>query len=141
MTQTHDDVPARAGASESLAAISLAQVPTPFAGWLAMADPERPIDLRRLLPDVEVRVEPTSIGFSTALSMSEPTLVVLISPPADPGDLQSVASWLAINPDAHAVLVSQHQAVALRLHALELGFDDAVDLSSDPMEAVSYTHL
>jgi DNA-binding response OmpR family regulator len=136
MTQTHDDVPTRAGASEPLAAISLAQVQTPFSGWLAMADPEGPIDLRRLFPDVEVRVEPTSTGFSTALSMSEPTLVVLISPPADPGDLQSVASWLAINPDARAVLVSQHQAVALRLHALELGFDDAVDISSDPMEVV-----
>jgi DNA-binding response OmpR family regulator len=38
--------------------------------------------------------------------------------------------------DTSAVLLSPHQAVAVRLHALELGFDDAVDLSADPMEVV-----
>jgi DNA-binding response OmpR family regulator len=124
------------GAGDPRSGVPVAPVIQPFAGWLVLADPDGPIDLLRLFPDVEVQVEPTSTGFSKALSLSEPSLIVLISPPADPGDLQLVASWLAVNPDSCAVLMSPHQAVALRLHALELGFDDAVDLSSDPMEVV-----
>jgi DNA-binding response OmpR family regulator len=136
VTQAYDDAPIRTpdiGARSGLPAPHEGEA---FTGWLAMADPDGPIDLRRLFPDVEVRVEPTSTGFSNVLALSEPSLVVLISPPADPGDLQRVASWLAVNPDSCAVMLSSHQAVALRLHALELGFDDAVDLSSDPMEVV-----
>jgi DNA-binding response OmpR family regulator len=136
VTQAYNDVPIRAGENGAQSSAPAPQQYQPFTGWLAMADPDGPIDLRRLFPDVEVKVERTSAGFSTALSLSEPTLVVLISPPADPGDLQLVASWLAVNPDSCAVMLSPHQAVALRLHALELGFDDAVDLSSDPMEVV-----
>lgn len=108
----------------------------PFEGWLALTDPDGPIDLQRLFPDVDIRVEPTSAGFSEALATSEPSLLVLMAPPAGPSDLQHVASWLANNPGASAVMLSAHQYVALRLHALELGFEDAVDLSSDPMEVV-----
>ena len=84
-----------------------------------MADPEGPIDLRRLFPDVDVRVEPTSEAMADALKLSEPSLVVLMAPPAEPGDLQRVAGWLSANPGARAVLISPHQAVAIRLHALE----------------------
>lgn len=113
-----------------------APLPGPFAGWLALADPDGPIDLQRLFPEVEMLVERTSAGFSEALARTQPGLVVLIAPPADPGDLQCVAIWLAANPGSCAVLMSPHGAVAVRLHALELGFDDAVDLSSDPMEVV-----
>ena len=104
--------------------------------WLALADPNGPIDLARFFPDVEIRVDPTSSTFSDALSAVEPSLVVLIAPPAGPGDLQRVAGWRAVHERSRAVLLSPHQAVAARLHALELGFDDAVDLSSDPMELV-----
>ncbi|HEX7490906.1 MAG TPA: response regulator transcription factor, partial [Candidatus Limnocylindrales bacterium] len=136
MTQAYNDVPLHAGDIDAHSGMPSPPAGEPFTGWLAMADPDGPIDLRRLFPDVEVRVEPTSTGFSSALALSEPSLVVLISPPADPGDLQRAASWLAVNPDSCAVMLSPHQAVALRLHALELGFDDAVDLSSDPMEVV-----
>lgn len=110
--------------------------PEPLADWLALADPDGPIDLPRLFPDVEVRVEPTSIAFEHALAVMDPCLVVLIAPPAAPGDLQLVAAWRAAREDSCAVLLSPHHAVALRLHALELGFDDAVDLSSDPMEVI-----
>jgi DNA-binding response OmpR family regulator len=83
-----------------------------------------------------VRVQPDSATFSDALAFAEPTMVVLIAPPAGPGDLERVAMWLGSHRDTCAVLLSPHQAVAVRLHALELGFDDAVDLSSDPMEVV-----
>ncbi len=135
MTQAHDDVPSGARAGEPRAGLPLASTP-PFDGWLALADPDGPIDLKRLFPEVEIRVEPTSAGFSDALSASQPSLLVLMAPPAGPGDLQRAASWLTTNPGACAVMLSAHQYVALRLHALELGFDDAVDLSSDPMEVI-----
>ena len=125
--------PARAG--EPRAGLPIASA-TPFDGWLALADPDGPIDLKRLFPEVEIRVEPTSASFSDALSASEPSLLVLMAPPAGPGDLQRAASWLTNNPGASAVMLSAHQHIALRLHALELGFDDAVDLSSDPMEVI-----
>jgi DNA-binding response OmpR family regulator len=105
-------------------------------GWLALADSDGPIDLQRLFPGLEVRVEPNSATFSDALALAQPTMVVLIAPPAGPGDLERVAMWLGTHRDTCAVLLSPHQAVAVRLHALELGFDDAVDLSADPMEVV-----
>jgi DNA-binding response OmpR family regulator len=108
----------------------------PFTGWLVLADPGGPIDLRRLFPDVEVRVETTSAGFADALSHAEVSLVVLMSPPAGPADLQRVAVWLTSHGETSAVLLSSHLAVAARLHALELGFGDAIDLASDPMEVV-----
>jgi DNA-binding response OmpR family regulator len=134
MTQARDDVPSGAGYSRGH--LPVGRLPAPLGGWLVMADPEGPIDLRRLFPDVDVRVEPTSEALADALSLSEPRLVVLMAPPAEPGDLQRVAGWLSANPGARAVLISPHQAVAIRLHALELGFEDAVDLSWDPMEVV-----
>jgi DNA-binding response OmpR family regulator len=136
MTQAHSDVPP--GAEAELRSRSLAFPPMaePYGGWLALADPDGPMDLARLFPEAEVRVESTSVSFADALSAVEPNLIVLIAPPAGPGDLQHVAGWLATHRRSSAVLLSPHQAVAARLHALELGFDDAVDLSSDPMEVV-----
>jgi DNA-binding response OmpR family regulator len=136
MTQAHDESESGAGTADFRNRAALAPLALPFEGWLVLADPDGSIDLKRLFPEVDVRVESTSAGFSTALSMSEPSLVVLIAPPAEPGDIQRVADWLATSSGSSAVLMSQHQAVALRLHALELGFEDAVDLSSDPMEVV-----
>jgi DNA-binding response OmpR family regulator len=135
MTQAYDDVrsgadlpqPGRAGPSGGA---------DPSPDWLALADAESSIDLPRLFPDVEVHVETTSAALADALSAVEPTLVVLIEPPAGPEDLQRVASWRREHPRSRAVLLCAHQAVLDRLHALELGFDDAVDLSSDPMEVV-----
>jgi DNA-binding response OmpR family regulator len=135
MTQAHDDVPSGTRVGEPRTGLRLASSP-PFDGWLALADPDGPIDLKRLFPEVEIRVQSTSAGFSDALSACEPSLLVLMAPPAGPGDLQRAASWLTNNPSASAVMLSAHQYVALRLHALELGFDDAVDLSSDPMEVI-----
>jgi DNA-binding response OmpR family regulator len=108
----------------------------PFSGWLALADPDGPIDIQRLFPGVEVRVEPRSASFADALAASRPSMIVLVAPPAGPGDLERVAMWLGTNGDSSAVLLSPHRSVAERLHALELGFVEAVDLSSDPMEVV-----
>ncbi len=136
MTQAHNDGPYAGNAGESRPVVTASGPQRPLEGWLVLADPDGPIDLLRLFPDVDIRVEPTSAGFSEALSVSDPSLLVLMAPPAGPGDLQRVASWLVGNPGASAVMLSAHQYVALRLHALELGFDDAVDLSSDPMEVV-----
>jgi DNA-binding response OmpR family regulator len=136
MSEAHDDLTSGVDADDSRNRIVFGPAAQPFDGWLVLADPDGSIDLKRLFPEVDVRVEPTSAGFSAALSLSDPSLVVLVAPPADPGDLQRVAGWLAATPGSSAVLMSPHHAVALRLHALELGFEDAVDLSSDPMEVV-----
>ena len=136
MTQAQSNVPSGTRTAIQSGGLSLPSPVEPFAGWLALADPDGPIDLARLFPALEVRVEPSSGSFADALAALEPGLVVLIAPPAGPGDLQRVAGWLASHHHSSAVLLSPHQAVAARLHALELGFDDAVDLSSDPMEVV-----
>lgn len=136
MTQAHGDVRTGAGLEPQPGEIAFPALAETASGWLALADPNGPIDLPRLFPEVEVRVEGSSSAFSDALSVVEPALVVLIAPPAGPGDLQRVASWLPTHRDSCAVLLSPHLAVAARLHALELGFYDAVDLSSDPMEVV-----
>ena len=136
MTQAREHVPPGVGVSDPGGRAAITQHSQPFEGWLVLADPNGSIDLGRLFPDVEVRVEATSPRFAEALSLSEPGLIILVAPPAEPGDLQLVASWLAINPGTRAVLMSSHQAVALRLHALEVGVEDAVELSSDPMEVV-----
>ena len=136
MTRAQSDVPS---AAEAILRIGGLPFPAPSddtSGWLVLADPDGPIDLPRLFPDIEVRVEQSSGAFDAALSQREPSLVVLIAPPAGPGDLERVAGWLTAHSRTSAVLLSAHQAVAVRLHALELGFDDAVDLSSDPMEVV-----
>jgi two-component system OmpR family response regulator len=134
MTQVHNEGPVTAGGMA--AAGFAAPAETAPAGWLALADPDGPVDLARFFPDVEIRVESVSTAFSDALSAGEPGLVVLIEPPAGPGDLQRVAAWRATHVHSRAVLLSAHRAVAARLHALEIGFDDALDLSSDPMEVV-----
>jgi two-component system OmpR family response regulator len=133
MTQVHDDGPVAAG---RVAAAGYSAAETTPAGWLALADPNGPVDLTRFFPDVEIRVESVSGAFSDALSAGEPSLVVLIEPPAGPGDLQRVAGWRAVHHRSRVVLLSPHHSVAARLHALELGFDDALDLSADPMELV-----
>ena len=136
MTQAHGDVPTGAEPGRQVVEVAFPALVEPVSGWLALADPNGPIDLPRLFPEVEIWVEASSGAFSDALAVVEPALVVLIAPPAGPGDLQRVASWLPGHRNSCAVLLSPHLAVAARLHALELGFYDAVDLSSDPMEVV-----
>jgi DNA-binding response OmpR family regulator len=136
MAQAHDDVSSGADTGGPQAAVARSQLGPPFAGWLVLADPDEYVDLKRLFPEVDVRVKSESAGFFGLLAVSEPDLVVLFSPPAEPSDLHRVSAWRAANPGPRAVLMSGHQAVAIRLHALELGFEDAVDLSSDPMEIV-----
>lgn len=135
MTQVRSDVP-HAVSGQVAVGGGASSLDEPASRWLALADPNGPIDLARFFPDVDIRVEPGSSAFSDALLTVEPSLVVLIEPPAGLGDLQLVAGWRALHNRSQAVLLSPHQAVAARLHALELGFDDAVDLSSDPMEVV-----
>ena len=92
MTRADSHVPHGAGANFPTDGIPFPAMLEPFAGWLALADPDGPIDLPRLFPDVAVRVELTSVGFADALANAEPNLIVLIAPPAGPGDLQRVGA-------------------------------------------------
>lgn len=135
MTQEEKSAPS--GLSAPVRGDGLGEAPgDSLSGWLALADANGPIDLKRLFPGVEVRVESNAAAFEDALAIVQPSMVVLIAPPAGPVDLERTAMWLGTHRDSCAVLLSPHQAVTVRLHALELGFDDAVDLSSDPMEVV-----
>jgi DNA-binding response OmpR family regulator len=136
MTQVHNGLPFSAIDPAHGTGSQTDEPAEPFSGWLALADPGGPMDIERLFPGLEVWVEPNSSAFSHALTFAQPIMVVLIAPPAGAGDLERVAMWLGAHRDTSAVLLSPHQAVGLRLHALELGFDDAVDLSADPMEVV-----
>ncbi len=136
MTQAHDDVPAGPVTGLAAAVLDIGRPAAVSAGWLVLADPDGAIDLRRLFPDLDVRTEATSTAFSEALETLDPGLIVLMAPPAGPADLQRAALWLTSHADSRAVLLSPHQTVAVRLHALELGFHDAIDLSADPMEVV-----
>jgi len=61
MTRADSHVPHGAGPTSQLMAFHSAAMLEPFAGWLALADPDGPIDLPRLFPDVDVRVELTSV--------------------------------------------------------------------------------
>ena len=110
MTQVHSGVPS--GTIDPVHATGgQADGPAePFAGWLALADPDGPIDLQRLFPELEVWVEPNSVAFSHALTFAQPIMVVLIAPPAGPGDLERVAMWLGTHRDTSVVLLSPHQA-------------------------------
>jgi DNA-binding response OmpR family regulator len=110
--------------------------PDGSAGWLVLAEPYGPIDLARLFPGEVVRVETDSAALFEALGAVEPAVVVLVVPPAGPGDVERLATWRASHLQTCLVLLSAHRAVAVRLQALELGFDDAIDLASDPMEIV-----
>jgi DNA-binding response OmpR family regulator len=109
---------------------------TGSAGWLVLEEPHGPIDLARLFPSEDVRVEADPAAFFEALSAGAPSVVVLLVPPAGPGDVERVAGWRTAHRNTCLILLSAHRAVAVRLQALELGFDDAIDLASDPMEIV-----
>ena len=104
--------------------------------WLILADPYGPLDLARLFPDVGMRVEHSSEAFGAALTRLERGLAILVTPQAGPADLERVATWRRSDRGGRAVLLSPHEAVAMRILALELGFDDALDLSADPLEIV-----
>ena len=136
MAQVRSDVPFGAARSIGERGAHLPGTDDSFSGWLALADIDGPVDLQRLFPELSVRVEPDSEAFLRVLRGAEPSMIVLIAPPAGPGDLERVALWLDTHRDTCAVLLSPRSAVTVRLHALELGFDDAVDLSADPMEVV-----
>jgi DNA-binding response OmpR family regulator len=63
-------------------------------------------------------------------------LVVLVAPFAGKADIEAVALWRNSPRGRRAALLSPHEAIDTRLKAMELGFDDAIDLGSDRVEIV-----
>lgn len=108
--------------------------PPPLAELLALADRSVGSLLEQLLPGSGLIVKSDSESFALALKESRPRLVVLVSPPSGPADMRLVIRERELGPGFGTVLLSDHESIAPRLHALQLGFDDAVDLSADPIE-------
>lgn len=105
--------------------------------WLALADESGGALLEKLLPGSGLVVETDTKSFVEALRAGEPQLVILVAPPSGPAEMRLVAHERESRPGFGAVLLSGHESIAPRLHALQLGFDDAVDLSADRMEISS----
>lgn len=72
MTQAHDGSEFATGALLQSGDVALPAPAERFTGWLVMADPDGPIDLPRLFPEVEVRVEVSSAGSPKRCRRSSP---------------------------------------------------------------------
>ncbi len=101
--------------------------------WLVLAPRRDAVD-RYLMPGIVTRVDTRPASFLTALRTERPRLVVIHCPPGGPVEIGQVAIERQQRPDLRAILLSGHDAVATRLRALEMGFDDAIDLDADPLE-------
>jgi DNA-binding response OmpR family regulator len=104
------------------------------AGCLVLTD--RPDDIAGLLPPrLTVRFEADPATYRGVLRGAHvPVLAVLVAPPAGIDDIREAATQRDGHPDMRVVLLSPPEAVAQRLHALELGFDDAIDLGAQAVE-------
>jgi two-component system response regulator ResD len=101
---------------------------------LALASASDTMVLRQLLPDVALHVESHGAAFAAALASGQPRLAILICPPGGAAELRLVSREREARSNMGAVVLSGHTAVAARIHALQLGFDDALDLTADPIE-------
>lgn len=102
--------------------------------WLAFADEQAEGWLRDLAPDSGLAIEGERRGFLAWLRGRRPRMVILVAPPAGPADLRLVARERELHSGLGLVVLSPPEAVALRIQALQLGFDEAIDLSADPAE-------
>ncbi len=102
--------------------------------WLAFGDERTIAELAGRLPSVSINSEHDTARFRAALAGDRVGFVLLIAPPAGVDEIELVRAWLS--PGRAAAVLSASDASALRLHALERGFADAVDSSADPEEVV-----
>ncbi len=115
-------------------------LPEPAAGpagpadWLILATDGPSLRLPALLPDVRLRFLRRSDELAAALRSYRPRLVLVTTPPAGPADLALVARERRRRSRVRVVLLDQPEAIQERLHALELGFDEAFPVSMDAVE-------
>ena len=104
------------------------------SGWLALAVDGPALDLPGLAVDTAVHVVPDVPSFVILLEQARPRIALLGSPPGGPAETELLARERRRRHGLRVVQVSAPEAVAVRLEALRLGFDEAVPSSIEPGE-------
>ncbi len=94
--------------------------------WLVLAVDGPGGQLGQLVDDVRVGVVTSHDSFALALRSAAPRIVVVGSPPATARDLALVIDERRRRAGLRAVLLNAPDAVAERLAALDVGFDEAL---------------
>src|SRR6476646_9019230 len=79
--------------------------------------------------------------FRRLLIDARPRIAVLSVPPACPADLERALDQRHRRSTLRVIHVSSDDDIEARLEALELGFDDAVPRSIDPVELIARLRL
>jgi DNA-binding response OmpR family regulator len=95
------------------------------AAWLVLASGGPAADLQDHGP-ASVRVVADPRRFRDLLAGERPVIVVVCEPPAGPAELDLVARERVRRPSIRIIHIAPPEAVDERLHALEMGFDDAL---------------
>jgi DNA-binding response OmpR family regulator len=104
------------------------------ATWLVLAEDGPAAALPAHVREGVVQVTSSAIEFDILLRETRPRLAVLGAPPADAEELELLARERRQRTALRAVLVNAPLDVAARLHALELGIDEAVPATISPVE-------
>jgi DNA-binding response OmpR family regulator len=104
-----------------------ARLPQPArAAWLVLASGGAAADLPALVVGPAIRVTPDPRRFRDVLLAERPRIVVVCQPPAGNADLEVVAAERRRRPRLRVLHLAPPDAVAERMAALALGFDDAL---------------
>lgn len=104
------------------------------ATWLVLADEGPATELVALAPAEIVRIVGDPQRFRDLLLAERPRVVVCAQPPAADEDLALVASERRRRSGMRAVHLAPPDAAEQRLHALGLGFDDALTTATPAAE-------
>jgi DNA-binding response OmpR family regulator len=109
------------------------------AAWLALT----PRGRLRGLEQTGATIDQTASGaaFVRRLRDGRPTLAILVAPPAGSLEVLAVVSERRQRSTLRIVLLNHPSAVAQRLEALALGFDDALPWTIDPHELAGRIQL
>jgi DNA-binding response OmpR family regulator len=84
---------------------------------------------------------PFTRPIEAALSTVRGGVLVVSAPPVTAADVEVVAALRRRRPGVRALLLTEHEAAALRLHALALGFDDALPTDLGVVELAGRVEL
>jgi DNA-binding response OmpR family regulator len=104
------------------------------ATWLVLAHDGPAAALPDHVRDGVVQVTGSCVVFDALLQEARPRLAVLTAPPADSSELELLARERRRRTAMRAVLVNPPLDIEARLHALELGLDEAVPATISPVE-------
>jgi two-component system response regulator RegX3 len=104
------------------------------AAWLVLATGGPAAELRGLVPGTTVRVLTDPRRFRDVLLAERPRMVVVCEPPADDAILDLVVAERRRRARLRVLHLAPPEAVARRMAALALGFDDALTTSTSAAE-------